>query len=227
MPKRIDIVGQIVDSGSGWFYDWLGMENTTVAKVKKSLDEAAGEDVDVYINSPGGIVSEGAQIYSLLRDYAGNVHIKITGHACSAASVIASAADSEISPVGVFMIHNVRACGDGDYQDMHDMGDALKALNQSIINAYMEKTGMSADQLQEMMDHETYLSAKEAVEKGFVDRVMFSAPNQVYMNAEKSMIPQEKLAELKQMICKSEAKANEDQINVAKTKLKLLGMKGI
>ena len=61
VPKRIDVKGNIINSSNGWVYDWLGIENTTPKKVNSLLQEANGEDVDVYINSPGGMVQRGWQ----------------------------------------------------------------------------------------------------------------------------------------------------------------------
>ena len=101
MAKRIDVKGQIVDSGNGWIYDWLGIENTTPKKVASALKEMQGEEVEVYINSPGGSIFAGSEIYTELRAYSGRVRVKIVGIAASAASVIAQAGDeSEISPTG-------------------------------------------------------------------------------------------------------------------------------
>jgi len=91
---------------------------------------------------PGGSIYAGSEIYTELRAYAGKKTIKITGIAASAASVIAQAGNSEISPTGMFMIHNVQTEASGDYRDMDNTSDSLRAANQSIINAYMDKTGM-------------------------------------------------------------------------------------
>ena len=97
MAKRVDVKGQIVESGNAWVYDWLGIENTSPRKVIMALQEAAGEDVEIYINSPGGSVHAASEIYTELRAYQGKVRIKITGIAASAASVIAQVAEDRKS----------------------------------------------------------------------------------------------------------------------------------
>ncbi len=225
MPKRIDIKGSIVDTGDSFIYDWLGIENTSPGKVTKALREANGEDIEVYINSPGGSVPAGAEIYTELRAYSGNMVIKIVGMAASAASVIAQAGESEISPTGLLMIHNVRTKAAGDYRDMDNTGDALRAANQSIINAYMEKTGLSTERLQELMDKETYMSAQQAVEYGFVDRVMFADRPVQLINAVPGIVSAETIKKLRGIINPS---ASDDSAKKEKAaaKLKLLNLKG-
>ena len=172
--RVIDIKGEIINSNNQWIYDWLEMEATSPKKISDALRDAGGEDVEIHINSPGGDVFAGSEIYTLLRSYSGKVKIKILGIAASAASVIAQAGESEISPTGMFMIHNVKTWSSGDYRDMEYTAEALKAANESIINAYMAKTGMTQEELQGLMDRETYMAAAQAVEYGFVDKVMFA-----------------------------------------------------
>lgn len=227
MPKRIDVKGQIVESGNDWVYDWLGIENTSPKKILKALQEAGGEDIEIYINSPGGSIYAGSEIYTELRAYAGKKTIKITGIAASAASVIAQAGDSEISPTGMFMIHNVQTEASGDYRDMDNTSDSLRAANRSIINAYMDKTGMGSKALQELMDKETYLSAQQAVEYGFVDRVMFSENAQAMYNGF-GTLPNEAIEKLRNMIKNPDHKNPDFLISQkqAATRLRLLNLKG-
>ena len=228
MPKRIDVKGNIINSSNGWVYDWLGIENTTPKKVNALLMEANGEDVDVYINSPGGDVFAGSEIYTSLREYSGKVRIKIVGIAASAASVVAQAGESEISPTGMFMIHNVKTDTYGDYNDMFQAGDTLLSANQAIINAYLEKTGMKSDQLQELMDRETYMSAQQAVELGFVDKVMFSDSSPTLVNTASGMIPEKTIKKLRNLIQNPD---HDDadflmQKNKASARLRLFNLKG-
>lgn len=227
MPKRLDVKGNIIGSGDGWIYDWLGMEYTSPKKVNEALREANGEDIDVYINSPGGDVFAGSEIYTALREYAGKVRIKIVGIAASAASVVAQAGESEISPTGMFMIHNVKTATRGDYNDMFHSGETLLSANQGIINAYLEKTGMSPEKLQELMDQETYMSAQQAVEMGFVDKVMFQDISPVLVNASSGMLPEAAMKKLRNLIKNQEPEAT-DLItkNKAAAQLRLLNLKG-
>lgn len=229
MAKRIDIKGQIVNSSDDWIYDWLGIENCSPKKVNAALLEANGDDIEIYINSPGGIVSAGSEIYTEIRSYQGKKLIKIIGMAASAASVIAQAGESEISPTGMIMIHNVQTQTSGDYRDMDNTGDALRAANQSIINAYVDKTGMSQDELQDLMDRETYMSAQQAVEYGFVDRIMFrssdgSTPELV--NGLPGIIPEQTLEKLRNLIKDPEQSDFLMQKKMAAARLRLINLKG-
>lgn len=226
MAKRIDIKGQIVDSGNDWVYDWMGIENTSPKKILKALQEAGGEDIEIYINSPGGDVNAGSEIYTELRNYAGNKLIKVTGIAASISSVIAQAGESEISPTGMFMLHNARTSASGDYRDMDNTGNALRAANQAIINAYTDKTGMDAGELQNLMDRETYLSAQQAVEYGFIDKIMFS-DNAIPLYNGFEIIPVETIEKIRNMI-KAPGLEDSDFLiqKKAETRLRLLNLKG-
>lgn len=227
MPKRLDVKGNIIGSGDGWIYDWLGMEYTSPKKVNAALREANGEDIDVYINSPGGDVFAGSEIYTALREYPGKVRIKIVGIAASAASVVAQAGESEISPTGMFMIHNVKTETRGDYNDMFHSGETLLSANQGIINAYLEKTGMSQERLQELMDQETYMSAQQAVEMGFVDKVMFQDISPVLVNVSSGMLPEATMKKLRNLIKNQEPEATAlITKNKAAAQLRLLNLKG-
>lgn len=225
--RVINIKGEIINSNNQWIYDWLRMEATSPKKVSDALRDAGGEDVEIHINSHGGDVFAGSEIYTLLRSYSGKVKIKILGIAASAASVIAQAGESEISPTGMFMIHNVKTWSSGDYRDMEYTAEALRAANESIINAYVAKTGMTQEELQGLMDRETYMAAAQAVEYGFVDKVMFAEQVPELRNGF-GLLPEETLKKIKNLI-KNPTPPEPDilmQKNKAAMKLKLLNLRG-
>lgn len=181
---RIDIKGDIITNDDTWFYDWLGWECTCPKAVKATIDATKpDETIDVYINSPGGYVSAGQEIYSMLRNDS-RTRIHVEGQACSAASIIAMAGHSDISPVGMLMIHNVQGSGQGDYHDMKKMSDVLKTFNSALAAAYEEKTGRSQEEILKAMDSETWLTANQCVEMGFIDEISSSAePSGTMINA--------------------------------------------
>lgn len=225
--RVIDIKGEIINSNNQWIYDWLRMEATSPKKISDALRDAGGEDVEIHINSPGGDVFAGSEIYTLLRAYSGKVKVKILGIAASAASVIAQAGESEISPTGMFMIHNVKTWSSGDYRDMEYTAEALRAANESIINAYVAKTGMTQEELQGLMDRETYMAAAQAVEYGFVDKIMFAEQAPELRNGF-GLLPEETLKKIKNLI-KNPTPPEPDilmQKNKAAMKLKLLNLRG-
>ena len=117
-----------------------------------------------------------AQIYNMLSNYKGKVTVKIDGIAASAASVIAMAGDTVlVSPVSMLMIHNPATIAWGDHAQMQKAIDMLSEVKESIINAYVLKTGLSRPKLSHLMDAETWMDANKAVELGFADEIMARA----------------------------------------------------
>ena len=150
-----------------WFDD-----DVTPAVFKEELFAGTG-DVLVYLNSPGGDCIAASQIYTILMDYKGNVTIRIDGIAASAASVIAMAGTSvQMAPTSIMMIHNPMTIAMGNKEDMKKAIEMLDEVKESIINAYELKTGLSRDKLSHLMDNETWMNAKRAVELGFADEVL-------------------------------------------------------
>ena len=151
---------------------WFGDE-VTPAIFSEELNTAEG-DIVLWINSPGGDCFAAAQIYNMLMDYPGSVTVKIDGLAASAASVIAMAGSTvEISPVGMMMIHNPMTISIGDVQEMERAIALLAEVKESIINAYEIKTGLPLAKISRLMDAETWMNAKKAVELGFADSVLY------------------------------------------------------
>lgn len=150
-----------------WFDD-----DVTPQLFKEELVSGSG-DITVWINSPGGDCVAAAQIYNMLREYEGNVTVKIDGIAASAASVIAMAGDKVLmSPVSMMMIHNPMTIAFGDSGEMQRAIDMLASVKDSIINAYELKTGLSRTKLANLMDAETWMDAGKAVELGFADSII-------------------------------------------------------
>lgn len=172
---RIEIKGAIISNNDKWIYDWLDMEATCPRDVQTVIDKAMGQQIDVFINSGGGDIFAGSEIYSALRQYKGKVMIHVVGLAASAASVILCAAESDITPTGMVMVHNVSSVTAGDYHDMDHKSDVLQKANQSIAAAYVAKTGMTEAEALAIMDCETWLPANDAVKYKLVDRVAESA----------------------------------------------------
>lgn len=127
----------------------------------------------MWINSPGGDCIAAAQIYNMLTTYDGKVTVKIDGIAASAASVIAMAGDEVyMSPVAMMMIHNPATIAWGDHAEFTKAIEMLDEVKESIINAYVLKTGISRAKLSHLMDAETWMNANKAMELGFADGVI-------------------------------------------------------
>ena len=138
--------------------------------------EADSGDITVWINSPGGNVFAAAEIYTMLRDYQGTVTVKIDAIAASAASVIAMAGNKVLmSPVAMLMIHDPSTIAMGNARDMEKAISTLNEVKESIINAYAFKTGLTHSRIAKLMENETWMNAKKAVELGFADEILFEA----------------------------------------------------
>ena len=184
----ININGDIVANDDKWIYEWFDMTATCPKDVLDVLQNAADdEEVEVLINSGGGSVMAGQQIYSALRGNK-NVVIHIQSLAGSAAGVIAMAGKSKMSPVAMIMIHNVSMGGaSGDYHDMQKNAEILKQMNVAMASAYTEKSGRPMDEILKMMDRETWLTANQCLEYGFVDEIEEDASNPQYSNSYSGM----------------------------------------
>ena len=138
--------------------------------------ESEDGDVTVWINSPGGNVFAAAEIYTMLKDYKGTVTVRIASIAASAASVIAMAGDKvQMSPTALLMIHDPSTIAIGNTKDMEKAIETLNEVKESIINAYSAKTGLRRSRISELMQSETWMNAKKALELGFCDEILFEA----------------------------------------------------
>ena len=152
---------------------WLD-DDITPKMFRDELMNGSG-NITVWINSPGGDCVAAAQIYNMLMDYPHDVTIKIDALAASAASVIAMAGTKVLmSPTALMMIHNPLTVAMGDSEEMQKAIDMLAEVKESIINAYEIKTGMSRVKIARLMDAETWMNARKAVELGFCDGLLFT-----------------------------------------------------
>lgn len=165
----VEITGEIIPNDYKWVYDFFEIENTTPGKIKDAIAELKdGEELEVRINSPGGDVASGQEIYSLLQTC--NSRAAIMGFAASAAGLAAMGCKRvEMSPVSTIMVHNVWTQTSGDYHEMERTSEMLKNLNSAIAAAYVAKSGKPEEEILEMMDKETWITAKQAIEWGIAD----------------------------------------------------------
>lgn len=208
MPIRIS--GVIIPNDYQDVYDWIGWEATSPRKVLSELSERGNTDVTVEINSNGGSVFAGSEIYTTLKSYEGNVIVKVVGVAASAASVIAMAGDKvTMSPTAQMMIHNATIVAHGDYREMDHTSDFLKNVNQSIVNAYKLKSGLGDDELKGMLDKETWFTAHQAKEKGLIDEVMFESNLQAVASND-GLLPIDVINKVKNEILKNKTEPIEN-----------------
>ena len=184
---EIMIYGKISDES--WFED-----EVTAKQFAKELKMIGGKNINVHINSLGGDVFAAQAIYTQLKNYSGEVNVYVDGICASAATIIACAGDKVRMPVnGIYMIHNpltyiYEGC---DAAQLEKITNALKAIKQTIINVYLEKTGdkINENKLSKLMDNEKYMTAEEAEKYGFIDEICRKSANienkngRIYINS--------------------------------------------
>lgn len=152
---------------------WLE-DDVTPRQFKEELFSGNGS-ITLWINSPGGDCIAASQIYTMLMDYPGDVTVKIDGIAASAASVIAMAGTKVyMSPTAMIMIHNPMTAAYGNHEDFEKALGMLSEVKESIINAYEIKTSLPRTKLSHLMDDETWMNARKAMELGFADDILRS-----------------------------------------------------
>lgn len=155
---------------------WSG-GGVTAKRVSAALRAIGPKAVTVELNSPGGDMFEGLAIYNLLRDHPAEVTVKIMGIAASAASVIAMAGDRVTMGLGSFlMIHNCWGVVVGDQNAMREAAEVFAPFDAAMADIYAARSGMEVAALAAMMDAETFINARDAVEHGLADDVMDDAP---------------------------------------------------
>jgi ATP-dependent protease ClpP protease subunit len=151
--------------------DFFG-EGITDAWVKDKLDEMKdAEEITVRINSVGGDVFHGFAIHNLLKEHPAKITVKVDGLAASAASVIVMAGDSiNMADNAMMMIHNPWTIAIGDSAEMAKTAERLDKVKSSIVKTYENRTGLSGEEISNMMDEETWLTTAEAIDRGFADK---------------------------------------------------------
>ncbi|WP_426450659.1 head maturation protease, ClpP-related [Paenibacillus sp. S-38] len=224
-------IGDVYIYGDIVSYQWD--ESDTTAQSFRDGLQGLGEvkTLNVYINSPGGSVFQGQAIHTMLQRHKAHVNVHVDGVAASIASVIAMAADTIYMPKNaMMMIHNPWTYASGNAKDLRKVADDLDQIAQSIIEAYLTKTGekMSREQLVDLLDAETWLTAQECYDYGLCDQIVESVEIAAsinteqlsrYKNVPKTLIsamkqPQNSpMSQLQREIMIAESKENIEKIN--------------
>ena len=148
--------------------DYFGV---SASAFNKELSALKGKAVNLRINSPGGDVFSGRAMATAIANH-GNVTAYIDGLAASAATYVALAAKQvHIADGAMFMVHNAWSMAYGNKNDMRNTADLLDKIDGTIVNDYKKKTNLDEAEIIAMMDAETWLTAQEALDKGFVDAI--------------------------------------------------------
>lgn len=177
MKKWYEIVNKTAEKAEIWIYeqigqDWWTGDGLTAKSFQKDLSEIKATQIDLHINSPGGEVFDGITIYNLLKHHQATITTYIDGLAASIASVIALSGDKIfMAENALYMLHNPYGMVMGTADDMRKMADMIDKVKASLMLAYTGKTDKSDDEIAALMDAETWLSAEEALEFGFIDEI--------------------------------------------------------
>lgn len=202
--KTLLINGPVVDDSDTWFYDFWGDPYVSPKSVRDFLAEANGEAIQVSINSGGGSVFAGSEIYTLLKSYAGRVDVVVAGLAGSIASIIMLAGDTiKASPIAQIMIHNASMGAYGDYRDLENASVIVGGVSQSLVSLYTHKTGLGQEDIKELVDAETWFTAERAKEIGLIDEVLFME-NVTLVASVGNYVSKDKIYQFKQMMDRQE-----------------------
>ncbi len=166
------------DKAEIWIYEMIGEDfwtggGVTAKNFQKELADIKASQIDLHINSPGGVVFDGITIYNLIKQHPANVTTYIDGLAASIASVIALAGDKVImAENALYMIHNPTGLAMGTATDMRSLADVLDKIASTMITTYVGKSKKPESEIKAMLDAGgTWMTAEEAKEAGFIDEI--------------------------------------------------------
>lgn len=153
-----------------WAWPELGEQSgVTIVNQLKELDV---DTINVHINSYGGDVSEGLAIYNVLREHKAQIVTICDGFACSAASVVFMAGDRRVmQPASLLMIHNAWTVAMGNAAQLRKTADDIETITQASVEAYKKVATISEEEIKALMDAETWILPKDAVEYGFATEI--------------------------------------------------------
>ncbi len=176
--KKIDIKGDIISNDLAWIYDWMEWDYTSPSKIQKELDNAKGEDVEFLVNSPGGDVWAGYEIFNSIRLYEGGTTSHIVGLAASCGSFIPLASDKVVAEaMAMMMIHGASTSTKGNQHNHEHTRDFLNKVDRTIVQAYTSKSGKTEEELLDLMANETWFTAAEMLDMGLIDEIVGDKSN--------------------------------------------------
>lgn len=223
MTVKIPIKGDVMNSDWGTILDNVGIANVNPASFQKALNSANGEDVELDIASNGGIVESATEIASLIHDYAGKVTTVVQSAAYSAASIIAVSGDVvKMTPTALMMIHRASVQSAGNTNDLSHDAIMLATVDKALAAAYQAKTGKSQEEILNLMNNETWLTAQDAVDQGFADEIQGNAKELVVTNSLSPLISAETIEKLKALKNAKNDDVEKSHQTILNNKLKIL-----
>lgn len=190
-------------------FDEIGGWGISVGDFKDAFDLIKDKkSITVYINSPGGSVTEGMALYNILASVREKVTVEVIGLAASIASIVALAGKNLVMDEGTYyMIHNPWTIAWGEADEMRKAADVLDKMRGELINIYAARSGIDGEEIARMMDEETWLTADEAREMGFASSVkrtvkaaalsVFDLSKIGFQHPPKAFVPRSKAQEIR------------------------------
>lgn len=147
--------------------------NVCPADIRDLCRRADGDDITLFINSDGGAVVAGTEIYSILSEYKGNVTAHIQSRAASSATIAMMACDRIVAEaVSLVLIHNPHTSAHGDANALRMTAEELDNVKNAIMNAYVGRLKKNREEIAALMDKEIWMDAEAAKEVGLVDEII-------------------------------------------------------
>lgn len=166
----LDVGGRVADIdiyGDISFWPWKDSD-VSAYNLSVQLAQLDVDEINVNINSYGGEVAEGLAIYNALKRHRAKINTRCDGFACSIASVVFMAGDRRImNEASLLMIHNAWTCASGDASDLRKSADDLDLITAQSKTVYLSRVNISEEELDRLMDAETFIDAKAAIDMGF------------------------------------------------------------
>ena len=174
----ISIRGELWDDDSADILRWWGFRDITAPMdIRSALEAAGGDEVTVLVNSPGGDMTVGAEIRSMLRRYQGKTTALFQGYGASAATLAVSACTViQSEPGALLCYHNPSGAAEGDYHEMRRSAEALRNARDCILEMYTaRRASKSREELISLMDKDIWITPTQAREYGLIDEIVGAA----------------------------------------------------
>lgn len=171
----IALRGELWDNDSADVLRWWGFRDITAPMdIQAALDAARGDEVTLLINSPGGDMTVGTEIRSILRRYQGKTTALFQGYGASAATLAATGCQViQSEPGALLCYHNPSAVSEGDYHDMRRSAEALRNARDCVLEVYTaHSSAKSREELIALMDKNIWISPSQALDYGLIDEIV-------------------------------------------------------